>query len=257
MVQFKILSYNIWFDRFLREPRLKSLISKILAENPCVVCLQEVIDFTHGKLLTNLLTEYKYSYPENLNHRYGCLILSKYPIEKATSLKFKSNMGRQLDLAYIRLPSNRSIVIANTHFESEFEVDNKTKISQYKYTTAVLNKIFNDNVHDKNFLGTILCADTNITKHDEIKYNLSLGTFCDAWNKDQSKENTYDTKTNILLSESKNQFCTRLDRILYNSNNGLKQTSFDMLKGDQLEISDHYGISASFDAHKKIDFIIA
>lgn len=246
MVSFKIVSYNIWFDRFLREQRLKSLISKILLENPCVVCLQEVVDMTHQKLLTDLTDKYKYTYPENLNHRYGCLIMSKYPIEKATSLKFRSNMGRQLDLTYIRLPSNYSIVVANTHFESEFDIENKLKTSQYKYTSAILNKICNDNNHDKNFLGTILCADTNITKHDEVKYNLSLGLFCDAWNKDVTKENTYDTKTNILLSESDNQIQSRLDRILYRPSNKLMLTSFDMLKGNMLEISDHYGISASF-----------
>lgn len=246
MMSFKIVSYNIWFDRFLREQRLKSLISKILIDNPCVVCLQEVTDVTHSKLVTALDDRYKYTYPKNLSHRYGCLILSKYPIEKATSLKFKSNMGRQLDLTYVRLPSNHSIVIANAHFESEFDFDNKFKTMQYRYTTAVLNKIFSDNSCDKNFLGTILCADTNITVNDSVKYNSSLGLFCDAWDKDQTKENTYDTKTNVLLSESYNQIQSRLDRILYRPTNGLVQISFDMLKGDILEISDHYGISASF-----------
>lgn len=246
MTSFKIVSYNIWFDRFLREQRLKSLISKLLLENPCVVCLQEVVDITHSGLLATLSDKYKYIYPKNLTHRYGCLIMSKYPIEKATSLKFRSNMGRQLDLAYIRLPSNHSIVIANTHFESEFDTENKLKTSQYKYTSAILNKIYNDNIHDENFLGTILCSDTNITKHDEIKYNLSLGLFRDAWDKDVTKENTYDTKTNILLSESENQIQSRLDRILYRPSNKLLHKSFDMLKGNLLEISDHYGITASF-----------
>jgi endonuclease/exonuclease/phosphatase family metal-dependent hydrolase len=212
------------------------------------MCLQEVVSVTHSKLLSALGTTYKYSYPENLAHRYGCIILSKYPIEKSTSLKFRSNMGRQLDIVNIRLPTSHSIVIANTHFESEFGENNTLKTLQYRYTSAILHKIHMDHIHDKKFLGTILCSDTNLTKHDEIKYMESFGTFLDAWDIDgriETKKYTYDTKENILLSESENQIQSRLDRILYIPANGLLQSSFNMIKGNLIEISDHFGIIAN------------
>lgn len=244
---FKIASYNIWFDKFLREHRVKSLISKISSENPCVVCLQEVVNVTHSTLAIALNDQYKYSYPKTLKNTYGCVIFSKYPIEKATSLKFKSNMGRQLDLVYIRLPSGKTIVVGNCHFESEFEEHNKFKLLQYRYTSAILRKIYCDNIGDKNFLGTFLCSDTNITQHDIQYYNKFFELFEDAWDNDFSKENTYDTKTNILLSESNKQIQARLDRILYLNTNKFKKISFEILKGEHLiEISDHYGVMATF-----------
>lgn len=254
-MQIKVLSYNIWFDTFLREQRLKSLIKKINSENPSIICLQEVVKSTLSNLTTEIETNYKYKFPKNITNRYGCVIFSKYPIEKTTSLNFKSNMGRQLDLVYVRLPNQKLLVITNTHFESEFEEHNELKISQYLYTSSVINKIFNDNLNNFNFLGIISCQDTNITKYDEIYYSKSMGQFNDAYNKQHvskfTEEFTYDTRTNVLLSDSKREIRARLDRILYKSNlknreSQLIQTSYKIIKGDLIEISDHYGVVATF-----------
>lgn len=243
----KIVSYNIWFDSFMRQQRITSLLSKIFVENPEVICLQEVIEETHSRLSKELKTVYKYTYPEFLPHRYGCVIYSKHPIEKATSLKFKSNMGRQLDLAYIRLPTGNSIVIGNTHFESEFEEHNNVKKLQYRYASAMLQKIHNDNISDINYVGTLLCSDTNLTKYDENYYSTLFSKFKDVWSVNDSDGYTYDTKTNSLLTtiNIENEIRARIDRILYLPKN-MKQVSSNTLKGDILEISDHYGIFATF-----------
>lgn len=243
----KIVSYNIWFDSFMRHQRTTSLISKIFLENPSIICLQEVIKETHSRLSKELKTVYKYTYPEFLPYRYGCVIYSKYPIEKATSLKFKSNMGRQLDLAYIRLPTGNLIVIGNTHFESEFEEHNNIKKFQYRYASAILQKIQNDNINDINYVGTLLCSDTNLTKYDENYYSILFSNFKDVWNMNNTDGYTYDTKTNSLLTtmNTENEIRARIDRILYLSKN-IKQSTSNTLKGDILEISDHYGISATF-----------
>lgn len=62
----KIVSYNIWFDSFMRQQCITSLISKIFSENPEIICLQEVIGETHSRLSKELKTIYKYTYPEFL-----------------------------------------------------------------------------------------------------------------------------------------------------------------------------------------------
>jgi endonuclease/exonuclease/phosphatase family metal-dependent hydrolase len=239
----KIMSYNIWFDEKLREERTHELIKKIKKENPSIICLQEVTEQTHAIIMSEIQSEYKYTYPEKLNHKYGCITLSNIPIEKSHSVKYESNMGRQLDIMKIG-----KIIIMNTHFESEFIEDNKLKKKQYKLTSEIMKII--KIISDPSISGVILCSDTNMTETDVKEYNESFNMYLDAWIVDGQNalcENTYDTTTNELMKDSEKTYISRLDRIIYlTNNNNITQKKFQMLKGDNIEISDHYGIMTEF-----------
>jgi len=242
----KIWSYNIWFDDLCKFKRIESLINKIKIEDPCVLCFQEITDFTKNELKNKLNDKYKYQYPTELKYKYGTMIFSKFPIKKSESFKFESNMERYLDMAWIKLQDEKYIIVSNSHFESEFNEHNELKILQYNCTGSILNKIFNDYKNDENFMGLFLCADTNLTQNEKTDFDKAFLNFSDAWNNDVTQEYTYDTKTNVYLLDSSLDIQSRLDRILYKSN-GIKYKSFNMIKGNLFEISDHYGISATFE----------
>lgn len=215
------MSYNIWFNNFLQFERLESLIEHINNSNPDVICLQEVRPFIY-EILKNKLINYQYSFPNKLNHNYGCVTFSKYPMKKCTRYAFKnSNMGRELILTKIDYPinnnDNNNIIVANTHFESEFKKNNVKKKDQIKETFDILNKLY-DTHHN-----VIFCADTNIIKHDEEYWNSvwfnNSSEWLDAYitlhnnsyNNSCKNNFTYDGKLNPYI-KSKNR--NRFDRIL-------------------------------------------
>jgi endonuclease/exonuclease/phosphatase family metal-dependent hydrolase len=255
---FKIMSYNIWFDKLARITRTNKLIETILKERPNVVCLQEVVSETRTILLQKLQHQYPYHYPSTMDHRYGCLILSKHSIIKSETKAFPSNMGRALDLITINLgnssdssnSSDGKIIIGNTHFESEFEKDNVVKKVQYKMASSFLQQIFLKTNVDDNLMGTFLCSDTNVTQYDEHEFDDTFKLMSDAWivgGLNNEHKYTYDTETNIYIRDSESTIRARLDRILFRSANNLIQRNFKTINNDDFEISDHYGIIGEYD----------
>lgn len=259
----KIMSYNIWFDNYCRIKRLFSLFNVIEKTNPDIVCLQEVLDFQYDTIKNRL--NYKYSYPDKLSDKYGCVILSKYPIEKSVIINLPSNMKRNLTTIKIII-EGISFVIANVHFESEFNNYNTKKLEQFKYVSAILNKMYFDHSN------VILCSDTNVTDVDEEYFLKCFDTFKDAWQEngsDVSKKFTYDYESNSNLQLRKIELKCRIDRILFkinnsiNSINSINLTNFQLLTNSDnysdnysdnnsdndsyIEPSDHHGIIATFD----------
>lgn len=229
----KIISYNIWFDNENKQKRLSSLYNVIDDNDPDVICLQEVTEVVF-KLLISKLNNYYY-YPKILTSSYGCVTFSKNPIQKTKIIILPSNMNRSLILTQID-----NFIIANMHFESEFESDNINKILQYQYISSLLTKLHN------NYDGIILCSDTNLTTYDEQQYNECFDGMNDAWNMDKNENNkyTYDFVTN---KNARLKIRSRIDRILYCGNNiTLKQ--FNLLKCEMYKIqpSDHHGLLAVF-----------
>jgi endonuclease/exonuclease/phosphatase family metal-dependent hydrolase len=252
---FKIMSYNIWFDKLARITRTNKLIETILKEKPNVVCLQEVVPETCSILLENLQQYYPYHYPSALGHRYGCFIFSKHSIIQSETKAFLSNMGRLLDVVTINLGddldgSNSKIIIGNTHFESEFDKDNVVKKVQYKTAASFLQQLFLKNSTDENFIEIFLCSDTNVTQYEENDFDETFKLMSDAWivgGQNDNNKYTYDTKTNIYIRNSEFQIRARLDRILFKNAHNLKQINFKMIGSDEFEISDHYGIIGEYE----------
>lgn len=244
----KIISYNIWFENINRIERLYSLFSVIDNEKPDIICLQEVMNSQYEIIKKEL--SYQFMYPEKIESDYGCVILSKYPIEKSLIINLPSRMKRNLVLAKINF-NGTIFVIANVHFESEFNNNNKLKKKQFKYVGTILNKIYYDHSN------VILCSDTNVTECDENLFLNNFENFFDAWQTNGSKYSekfTYDYHTNTNLQLRGIQLRCRIDRILYIVDKNIVCNNFKLLTANELLItnelliqpSDHHGISANF-----------
>lgn len=237
----KIISYNIWFEDFNKTERLYSLLERIDQEKPDVLCLQEVTEYDYEIIKKEL--SYEFRYPEKIDTRYGCVILSKYPMEKSITISLPSKMKRDLILSKINI-NDFICVIANVHFESEFNNSNNIKKLQFKYVGAILNKLY------CKYFNVVLCSDTNVTQYDEKQFSNCFYNFNDAWKingSDSKTQFTYDYDTNSNLQLRNIKLKCRIDRILYKTNNFVCK-SFGLLTGENLFIdpSDHHGISAVF-----------
>lgn len=226
----RVLSYNIWFDKQKRQERLLSLVEIIKKERPDVICLQEVIPLAL-KCLRTLLPDYSF-YPGVLDS-YGVVIGSKHPIiNKETYLMNRTEMNRRMSV--ISIDVDGTIVnIATIHFESEFEVHNNVKRSQFRMVEKLLSK--HENV--------ILCADTNICNDDDDKYfDTVFRAYRDAWKECGNSDNefTYDYIKNKYISSKGQLYRSRLDRILYKGS--VDCTKFEHVDYDDIQPSDHEGI---------------
>lgn len=250
-----VLSYNIWFDDYLKQERLHSLIYNIMLLNPDVICLQEVMSDVYN-IIKNKFPEYNF-YPKKMDRKYGCIIMSKHNIKMAKTIELTSSMCRNLLIALIEVRmeymekdmiccDNKMIVITNCHYESEFKKNNINKIAQYNETLKYLNDIYYT-------YGTVIhCADTNITELEEEKYITKDESWKDSWieaGSDKEDCYTYDYNTNENLQERNIKLRSRIDRIVYRDNNNLDITDFRLIRGDNLYIqpSDHHGVYVQYD----------
>ena len=231
MNEFSILSFNVWFDEYGECERTASLLACIYKNNPDIICLQEIRPHIYEKLIKNL-KKYQYHYPRNVTHNYGCVILSKYKITKYVTVPFKHTlMGRNLTNVKIEYPrkvyknrklyiENTDIVVCTTHFESEFNRFSKNinKWSQIDESFQILEGIYNS------YKNVIFCLDSNLTEDEENTFKFPFNQdngWGDAWITKGTDDNkfTFDGKKNIYLKQRKSRYRTRLDRILYKSDN--------------------------------------
>ena len=241
---FKIASYNIWFDRTIYLERTKSLCKYIDTINIDCICLQEVRPEIYKLLIMSLKT-FPYHFPNEINVSYDCAIFSKYPISQSTNIKYpKSSMNRSLNVIKIDYPynirvinnmkteqlitKNIEIVIATSHFESLFDKTflNKEKIKQYEIANNALEIAY------QTCKNVILCADTNIMVHEEKYFDelFEKSLWVDAWKIKGNDENkfTYDYLYNTYVNSNGGKFRSRLDRIIFKTNN-CNLTQFDII----------------------------
>lgn len=257
MNELNIVSYNIWFDPVLELQRTCSLIATIFSNDADVICLQEVRPHIY-KILISQLKKYKYHYPKKINQGYGCAILSRYPISKCLKKEFENSlMGRSLIIAQVDYPchsqtdegisvDNKEIIVATTHFESIFSRDkeNTVKIEQYKKTEEILNNLY------EKYRNVILCADLNILDHEEDKFiPTDDSNWSDAWKLKGNESNkfTFDSYTNIYLQMKKYKYRSRLDRVIFNTDDCVLN-EYRRIEGVEgsTQPSDHYGVVGKF-----------
>ncbi|ARF09523.1 endonuclease/exonuclease/phosphatase family protein [Indivirus ILV1] len=263
---FTVISYNIWFDDSLTAERTSSLIHIIDNTNPDVICFQEVRPNVYAFLI-NILNNYRYHFPKKISKGYDCAIFSKYPITKCLEHRFEnSTMGRSLLITKIDYPYHEKtedgisidkieLVVTTTHFESLFKKKdiNHTKIEQFEITSRILEQLY------ECFRNVLLCADTNVLRHEEHKFNEYFDDNCwlDSWKEKGSSilcEYTYDSEYNVYLQNRfpNVKYKSRIDRIMYKGDNLLLE-EFSLLKGNGkiIEPSDHFGICSKFVVIKK------
>lgn len=252
----KLLQYNIYFGEHTDisiSDRMNNVCKCILEQDADVVCVQEVLCNMYNQIVVALNNVYSHVYPDprdGLNVKYGTMILSKFPINSATTHKFEfTSMGRDIKLIMTTDAENNKYYICNVHFESEFKSKCMNKKYQYNRCSDILHHL-----HKKTNIPIFLCTDTNICDitlrafHDA--FNFTKG-WRDAWIENGSvkeRELTFDSDTNPILikrygnNDKLKRTCkVRLDRILHLSN--MHITDFKLIGTDNNEIlSDHYGI---------------
>jgi tyrosyl-DNA phosphodiesterase 2 len=239
MNSLSVITYNIWFDETHRETRLKTLIETIKENKPDIICYQEVSAIIYDKLRL-LHDEYKYVYPKEMKHTYGCMIISKYEIKDIINIEYnKTNMFRNLIGIKIVLDNN-NIIIATSHFESVFN-KNTIKIKQYEQAKYILDELYKKGNH------IIFCADTNIMQNEEYYY-FNDNQWLETFNGNNNDNYTYDADFNIHLQKKNKAYKSRLDRIIYKSNS-LIASEYKLLNKydtDRMQPSDHFGIYVNF-----------
>lgn len=232
-----VLSYNIWFNTYLWRERTEAFIKKIRGLNPHFVCLQEVRSEVFNVLRTSL-SEYHFI-TQDISVGYFCVIMSRFPPRETEDYAFASSMGRSLLVGWFPLGDGHEVVVANTHFESVFHRQgNPVKIDQFKTSEDILEKILRTSSN------VIFCMDSNVL---DIEESQLLGSWCDSWKLKGNDANkfTYDGKKNKYLTAQNVPYQSRLDRILFKCINW-KVSQYQMLDNPRMEISDHFGVCATF-----------
>jgi exonuclease III len=240
----KILSYNIWFSTHNEHARLLSLVNTLVSHNSDIIMLQEVKPHVLFLLQTQLSKKYPNCYPEQLKDHYGCVIFSKHKFNFQNIIQLESNMYRHLVLASV-IVNNTEILVATTHFESEFGKYNTIKKIQYRLVTNILDDL------SSQYSDIFFAGDCNILPFEESNL-FNLPNWSDAWATIGNDTNkfTYDSTKNYYLKniiQHKRIRRNRLDRIYYYTNN-YKITNFQLISNQfgYDEPSDHFGICASF-----------
>ena len=242
----KIISYNIWFSKFIFDERLESLIKIINYFNPHVICLQEVTPISFNVLKTRLYNNYIF-FPNEFNQEYDSIIIIKIDndiiINKNSyrSIFYDfTNMGRKLH--YIKFNyKNIKFLISNSHFESVFNNPNLiTKYYQYRQSNKTLLNLLSE------IDQCIFCFDSNLTKNDYNYFNDIFKNWIDCWilKNDDELGYTYDTTINPYCKKYK-LIRERIDRILISKHmniNSMMLINKNSISDKIKEVSDHFGL---------------
>ncbi len=257
-------TFNIWFDNYEIYKRTSNLILEILNTTPriSVIALQEVRQFTLEFIKQSNLANYYNIIYETINQSgYDTIflvskefIINKYIYHPFTHTKMNRNL-KIISITHNTNNSNNTFLIGTSHFESEFKIKNPNlyKISQINETFTILNKMVEEEETSDKYNLVLFMGDTNITsKEKNIKIPfLDTNDWKDyfiEFGSPKYLEYTYDY---IKNNNVKIQVKSRLDRIYYkNLKNIFEPYSFTFLglepSKDNIYISDHFGILASF-----------
>ena len=238
----KVMTYNVRrFNRYRtinRPDVFGETMAFILAENPDIVCFQEV-DYLKREALKERYPYYHLRY-DNYESKALMGIFSKYPIVKARTLDWPNtlNNGCYADILY----KKDTIRIYNLHMESlrisatKRYLVKEAKPRLYKSLSrifkkqAIQAKLFRKH-RDSVSYKTIVCGDFNNTQFSN-SYRVVKGNMNDTFSEKGSGLGTTFSFLGLPY---------RIDYILADS-------AFDVMshKNYDIDLSDHFPIMASF-----------
>jgi endonuclease/exonuclease/phosphatase family metal-dependent hydrolase len=150
----KVLTLNIDFKGLTSE-RIQEIIALIQKHNPVIVFLQEVPREMVEHFLQ--MEQYQFHLGTKFQHPYDTLILSRFPYIRYDRIPLpETNMGRNLLLAQIVLPSGQTIFVGTFHCDSVFgkigSGQETLKLDQLSFIGSILE--------DKPY---VIAGDTNLT----------------------------------------------------------------------------------------------
>lgn len=244
-----ILTYNVWFDNYNWDNRLKGILSILESKNADVVCLQEVTD-RFFRFITDqefIKKTYKITIiPSQMLCGYDVLILSKFECNAYVS-PFYSKMGRKLLYITIINNSNDLIKIGTVHLES---LNNSNiRENQLKLSYDLLKSTELEN-KDFNCTHAFLLGDFNFTEKET--HLINNNGFVDFGYEVVIKDNFNFSKW-CTMKEMNGYPHWRPDRVTYlSSSKSFTVTHFEIVGKNKIEIldksnpvdtpSDHFGI---------------
>ena len=240
-MNFKFLTWNIWFDNNSMLERVKRIMLIINNEKPDFVALQEVTPTS-----LEIIKKYKRKYHiiGTLSSAYDTIILSLHKeIEWNRYLLPKTTMDRNMLIANFNLNiDNRTyqLCIVTFHLESVFrDSDIHLKEEQLGFIGKIINPNFN----------IVIMGDTNFTqKSSNIKLPFYMTDCFDKAYQPEMYRITFNGQTNTNVRNKSHN--SRLDRIYFNERK-FNIDSFILIgtkknvPSDNLNWinpSDHYGV---------------
>lgn len=256
----KFLTYNISFDSYggyqVFEKRINHVVDVIIKNDADIVALQEVTPVSFMILKDKLSKTYNFSKNMFLIS-YGCLLLSKYPIDINKSVQFKdTKMGRSLDYISFNVEDKKYLVV-NVHLESEFaRISKKKSKTPTELILQVVNKysqyltIFNEMEKYEDY-NVIIMGDTNITELEKDIF-LVPNDYFDVFTLFDFppivKKNIEFTFDYVRNNRVMGKYRSRLDRIYIKKDKDIKPediSSYELVGCDYYEgkcPSDHFAI---------------
>ena len=115
---FKVLTYNVWFDSFEFNSRMQCIIDQTLELQPDVCCFQEVLPAFAAMLQDHTELNKLYVMSPFTASSYGTMTLARREVSpRFDTIEFPSHMGRSL-LKTVCVVNGSSIAIGNVHLES-------------------------------------------------------------------------------------------------------------------------------------------
>ena len=261
----RILTYNVWFDSYAFDDRMKYIIDTTLEHKPHVCCFQEVLPAFASMLMNHAELKEIYEFSSFRTNGYDTMTIALKELSpRFENVSFPTNMGRSL-LKTICQVNSTSVAIGNVHLESLSS--ERTRRKQIvicrkeleKYDTSIL-------VGDFNF-----CSERNFHQIPNVPLENNvleevMPNYVDMWphlrqknGKEKEMGYTFDSHINKMIS---NEERMRYDRVLFRSrrsegNEIFKPTDISLLgvraleKGSdslsQVWPSDHFGLLATFE----------
>jgi endonuclease/exonuclease/phosphatase family metal-dependent hydrolase len=225
---FSIITWNIWFDSFNFNLRVKEILKILEYYHPDIICLQEVTILFKNFLYLNSFIKMNYYISDNQINPYGVLILShkrlKNQIQGFYEMKFISRMGRSLLIIHLK-NGNEDILIGTAHFESLYENWNY-RVSQLKASFQVLDLFeYSFLVGDFNF-----DPEFNFSEEENIKKE----KYQDAWLKWVNLKSIYERGE--TFPQEHDIPPTRLDRVYYSKNKNISLGNFEMIGKKEIQV---------------------
>lgn len=244
------LTWNIWFEQRNQKERTLRIIQIIKQLSPDFICLQEVTPLSYNIIKSRLLDYQIFEIFIEEGYSYGtCILCKKETVEVVDPYYYDytdTQMGRRLVGCEVRLSKHggKKIHILTTHLESMWE-NKEVRNLQFDTIKEVIKDINED---------IILAGDFNICSvREPIEWNLATTKLVDVWVEcgcPSSIKYTYDSKINKNLSGGNMR--SRLDRIYYMSNSGMKSQSLKLVGLNSTspnileQPSDHFGLMTEF-----------
>jgi endonuclease/exonuclease/phosphatase family metal-dependent hydrolase len=239
----RVVTYNVWFDRFESERRCSAVLEILRDQAPDVIALQEVTPYFLQRLLAEpwLRDSYSSSRSKLLDARYDVVMLTRLPVHRFVSHQLTTDMGRRLHA--LEIPTTRGrLVVGGVHLESMRD-RTPTRLVQIDECIPILDRA--------DF--SIWLGDFNSEPSSEEDQRIRPA-FRDAWEElDGATGYTRDTSRNAMLAKVKADRRQRIDRVLWRGQ-GFQPTRIELLgtqpladTDGQVFPSDHFGLVAELE----------